>query len=70
MMVKLPTEIIHSAVEGLKAQPLSLPLVIVNLMALIIVGYVMWIVADRTSARDVLITDLAKNCVVAPKETK
>jgi hypothetical protein len=68
MMIKATGEMGKSVIEGLKQQPLALPLVVVNVLALALVGYVLWIIAERSEARDALITELAKGCVVtAPK---
>ena len=67
MMIKAPIETLNSVVEGLKQQPLALPLVVVNVLALGLMGYVLYEVAAAGRARDALILDLAKNCTVAPK---
>ena len=58
---------VNSVIDGLKGQPLALPLVVVNALALGLMAYVLYEVADAGQRRDALITDLAKNCVVAPK---
>jgi hypothetical protein len=58
---------INGVVEGLKSSPLALPLVVVNMLALVLVGYMLWVTAERAAARDALIADLAKNCQVIPK---
>lgn len=68
-MIHATGKVAETVIEGLKSQPLALPLVIINIMALGIVGYVLWIAAARSEARDALITELAKNCqpISSPK---
>ena len=62
-MIKVPEKMATSVIEGLKQQgPLALPLVIVNVLCLAVVGYVLYVVAERGEARDLLITKLAQEC--------
>lgn len=67
MAIKGSAEAIGKVAEALKATPLALPLVVVNALALVLVAYVLHEISDRATARDALITDLAKNCHVMPK---
>lgn len=62
MMIKVPKEMATSVIDGLKSQPIALPLVVVNLCALAVVGFVLYTVAERSSARDVMLTEVIKNC--------
>jgi len=55
---KLATEII----DALKTHPIALPLVVVNLMCLLIVGYTLHSVASRSTAKDTLIAELSRKC--------
>lgn len=61
-MIEVPKELATSVVEGLKQQPIALPLVVVNLCALAVVGFVLYEVAERSSARDAMLTEMIKNC--------
>jgi hypothetical protein len=66
-MIHATGKVASSVVEGLKSQPLALPLVVVNLLALGLVAYVLHEISGATQRRDVLITDLAKHCIIGPK---
>lgn len=61
-MIQMTGKVAESVVEGLKGQPLALPLVIINCVCLAIIAYVLYHVAEASSRRDVLITELAKSC--------
>lgn len=63
-MIQATGKVATTIVEGLKGQPLALPLVIVNLMALGIVAYTLHEIAEAGRARDMLITKLATECNV------
>lgn len=66
-------KVASGVVDALKTQPLSLALIVLNVIFLL-VGYFMIIkIADLAAAerarQDVLLADLARNCVV-PSDTK
>jgi hypothetical protein len=61
-MIQATGKVAHTLVEGLKNQPLALPLVVVNVLCLGVVAYVLHEISDRTAARDTLITKLAQEC--------
>jgi hypothetical protein len=62
MMIQATGKVATSVVEGLKNQPLALPLVVINLLALGLVAYTLHRISERTEARDTLITKLAMEC--------
>jgi hypothetical protein len=62
MMIQATGKVAASVIEGLKASPLALPLVIVNLLALGLVAFTLQKISDRSEARDVLISKLAQEC--------
>ena len=63
-MIQATGKIAATVTEGLKnAGPIALPLVVINVVCLVIVGYVLYEVSDASKRRDTLITDLAKNCM-------
>jgi len=59
-------------VDGLKAQPFVLALVVINVLFLGGVGYVLHRVSENNALisdrRDTLLSDLARNCVVPDKQ--
>jgi hypothetical protein len=61
-MIQVPKGAVQSVVNGLKEQPLALPLVVVNLLALGLVAYTLHEISKRSEARDVLIIKLAQEC--------
>jgi hypothetical protein len=61
-MIEVTGKVAHTVVEGLKTQPLALPLVVINVLCLCVIGYVLYVVAARTVARDELIVKLAHEC--------
>jgi len=63
-MIKATGEATKALVDGLKSHPVSLPLVVVNILAMGVVGYVLYVVAERTTARDALIMELTRSCGV------
>jgi len=58
-------------VEALKSQPLALALVVINVLFLLAGVWFLHTIAGNSSAaavrRDALMTQLAKDCIVAPK---
>ena len=62
MMIQATGKVATSVVEGLKAQPLALPLVVVNLLALGLVAFTLNEISKRSEARDTLILKLAQEC--------
>jgi len=56
-MIQATGKVASSIVDGLKTQPLALPLVVINLLALGLVAYALHEIADRTRARDALIAE-------------
>ena len=62
MMIQATGKVATTVVEGLKAQPLALPLVVVNLLALGLVAFTLHEISKRSEARDLLITKLAQEC--------
>ena len=61
-MIQATGKVAHSLVEGLKAQPLGLAVVVINVVALCLVGYALHEISERTAARDSLIIKLAQEC--------
>jgi hypothetical protein len=61
-------KIVVSVVDGLKAHPLALALVVVNVGFLIAVGYFLYLIGQSTLRKDALLTDIAKSCIVVPKQ--
>lgn len=59
-------------VDGLKAQPFVLALVVINVLFLGGVGYVLHRVSENNALiserRDTLLAELARNCVVPDKQ--
>jgi hypothetical protein len=63
-MIRIATRI----VEGLKAQPLALALIVVNLMFIIGFSYMLREIGQSVTRKDQLLSELAKDCMVsAPK---
>jgi hypothetical protein len=62
MMIQATGKVAGSIVDGLKAQPLGLAVVVINVVALCLVGYALHEISERTEARDALITKLAQEC--------
>jgi len=65
-MIHATGKVANNIVDGLKRQPLALPLVIINVVCLAVVGYVLHEISERASERDKLITELAMKCKVEP----
>ena len=63
-MIQATGKVAETLIEALKSHPVSLPLVVVNMLAMGAVGYVLYIVAERTTARDALIMELTRSCGV------
>jgi hypothetical protein len=57
-----------ATVDALKAQPLLLVIVLVNVMSLLAGVYVLHQVSSATERKDQLLAELAKDCIVAPKK--
>lgn len=55
-------QVASGVVEGLKSQPFALALVVVNVLFLIAGGWFISKIADRTEARDTMISQLMKDC--------
>jgi len=62
MMIQATGKVAASVVEGLKAQPLGLAVVVINMLALGLVAFTLYKISERSEARDVLITKLAQEC--------
>ena len=62
MMIKATGKVASDVIDGLKAQPLALPLVVVNLLALGLVAFTLNEISKRSEARDGLIIKLAQEC--------
>jgi hypothetical protein len=62
MMIHATGKVASSVVDGLKSQPLALPLVVVNLLALGLVAFTLNEISKRSEARDTLIIKLAQEC--------
>jgi len=61
-MIQATGKVASSLVDGLKAQPLGLAVVVINVVALCLVGYALHEISQRTASRDALITKLAQEC--------
>jgi len=66
-MIHATGKVATTIVDALKTQPVALPVVVVNLICMVVVGFVLYEIAERARDRDKLILDLAKNCQVLPK---
>ena len=68
MMDQGVTQVANNVVDGLKAQPFVLALVVINVLFLGGVGYVLHRVSENNALiserKDALLSDLARNCVV------
>jgi len=62
-MIEKTGQIASEAVKGLAAGgPLALPLVVINVICLLVVGYVLYRVDAAIERRDTLISELARSC--------
>jgi len=62
-MIEKTGQIASEAVKGLAAGgPLALPLVVINVICLLVVGYVLYRVDAAIERRDTLIAELARSC--------
>jgi len=62
-MIEYTGKVAGEVAKGLAAAgPLALPLVIINVVCLIVVGYTLYHIASASERRDNLIADLAKSC--------
>ena len=62
-MIENTGQIASDAVKGLAAGgPLALPLVVINVICLLVVGYVLYKVDAAIERRDTLISELARSC--------
>lgn len=70
-MIQYTGKVAGEAVKGLAAGgPLALPLVIINVVCLLVVGYVLYKVSDANERRDALISELARSCQPIVERTK
>jgi hypothetical protein len=58
-------KVASGVVEGLKQSPLSLALIVMNVVCLGVVVWVLNVVANNASRRDNMILTLATDCAVA-----
>ena len=61
-MIEKTGKVASEIVASLKDRPLALALVIVNLMFLMITGWVLFSVKESGERRDKLVSDLVANC--------
>ena len=61
-MIQATGKVAASVVEGLKGQPLALPLVVVNCVCLALMAYVLYQVSAATERRDEMLLGLIKSC--------
>jgi hypothetical protein len=62
-MIEKTGQVVGEAVKGLAAGgPLALPLVVINVICLLVVGYVLYRVDAAIARRDTLISELARSC--------
>lgn len=66
-MIHATGKVAQTVVDGLRSSPLALPLVVVNVLCLAVIGYMLYVIAERTTARDALIIELATKCGTATK---
>ena len=68
-MIHATGKVATTIVDGLRQQPLALPLVTINVVCLAVVGYTLYKIAERAEARDLLVLKLATECAAASKGT-
>jgi hypothetical protein len=62
-MVLLNSKVVTVTVEALKAQPLLLLIVLVNVLSLLTGAYVLHQVSNATERKDQLLSELVSKCV-------
>ena len=61
-MIRATGKVAHTLADALRNQPLALPIVIVNGLCLLVVGFVLYSVAERAEAHDKLLADVIQKC--------
>jgi len=52
----------HTVAEALKSQPITLAVVVINLLCMVIVGFTLYSVAARATERDKLLAEVIQKC--------
>jgi len=63
-------EVASTVAHNLKDHPLALVIVIVNVLFIASAAWTLKSIADAGSRRDALMSQLAKDCFVAPRESR
>jgi len=63
-MIHATGKVASAVVEGLRGSPLALPLVIINMLALGLVGFTLHEISKRNESRDALLSKVIQDCSV------
>jgi len=61
-MIQATGKIATTLIDGLKQQPLALPVVVVNALCLGLVAYTLYTIAQRVEERDRLLAEMVQKC--------
>jgi len=61
------TKVATDVVAGLRGHPLALALIVVNVLFIVSAAWTLRSIAQASERRDALISQMAKDCLVAPK---
>ena len=61
-MIQATGKVASTLVEAMKNQPLTLPVVLINIMCLAIVAYTLYSINGRVMERDKLLAEVIQKC--------